>query len=199
MLILSFTPEDARCGFRLGFTPERIAVGDVDPAPGDDVVLDFADQGLFMWTGATATWTQLHGRSASALLVADLDGNGLDDVIAQFSGAGISGYHGSALWTQMHPREGEHLAAGHVYGDPSANLVVDFGGEGGWAYLAITGWSQLFQGAAEDISLADLDADGFDDVILNRGAQGIWRFGYGRDWTLLDFNVPVRMEARRAY
>jgi hypothetical protein len=75
----------------------------------------------------------LHPFDVSKLLIADIDGNGRDDVIVVFPGLGLWSLMNQGAWTLLHPFSATHIAAGNMDGTGGADLVIDFGaGAGVW-------------------------------------------------------------------
>jgi hypothetical protein len=70
----------------------------------------------------------VHPGHPSSVLAADLDGNGLDEVIANFPGYGVYAYHdNSASWAPLHNFDATILAAGDLDGTGRDEVIVDFG------------------------------------------------------------------------
>ena len=109
---------------------------------GDDLILDFPGYGLYIFANNT-TWTALHGLHATALLTADLDGNGQDEIVVDFGAAyGLWVYRNNATWTELHGLSPTRLAAGHIDTNAQADLVIDFGaGLGIWTFRNNTTWA----------------------------------------------------------
>jgi hypothetical protein len=59
------------------------------------------------------TWTYLHGLSSEGLVLADTDGNGLDEVVVDFSaGYGVWEFVNGSTWQQRHWLTPETMTAG---------------------------------------------------------------------------------------
>ena len=71
------------------FDAAHLAVGSIDSYVGrDDLVADFTGYGIYVLVNGT-TWSALTPRNAAALLTADIDLNGQDEVVVSFSGVGL--------------------------------------------------------------------------------------------------------------
>ena len=79
-------------------------------------------------------WTQLHYLDATDILTADLDGNGQDDIIVNFPGAGLWVRYNNTTWSQLNALNSTALGAGNIDGDAGrkADLIVSFAGYGVW-------------------------------------------------------------------
>ena len=81
----------------------------------DHLVVDFPGYGLWMLAN-NSTWTALHGLHAGALLTADLDGSGRDEVVIDFGPTwGLWQYANDSGWTQLHPISPEDLVTGRFH------------------------------------------------------------------------------------
>lgn len=91
-----------------------------------NIVIDFEAIGLWTWTN-DGGWLKLNNNSPDQVAVADMDGNGADDVIAVFS-SGIFVKRKLGAWTQLHNFVPELMAVGELDNTGQDDLVVDFGG-----------------------------------------------------------------------
>ena len=122
-----------------------VRTGDVSatvvPVPAkDDIVVDFgADLGLWARMNDTS-WLNLHTTlSPDRIAIADMDGTGQDDVIADFSSTvgGLYVKYNLGGWVFLHGGSSEAMAAGDLDGNGQDDLVVDFGAATGlWARMA---------------------------------------------------------------
>ena len=66
--------------------------------------------------------------------VANLDGNGQDDLVLNFPGSGLWVRFNNSSWFALHPLEATTLAAGNIDADAGnrQDLIVNFPGAGVW-------------------------------------------------------------------
>ncbi|MFH1999492.1 MAG: hypothetical protein ABIK28_07425 [Planctomycetota bacterium] len=84
------------------------------------------------------------------LVTADLDGNGVDEVVIDFGpGSGIwvwyqQGAPDDSGWAHLHHTSSVWMVAGDLDGMESDELIIDFGlGSGIWVLFNSTEWVQL--------------------------------------------------------
>lgn len=85
-------------------SPVRLASGDLDADPRDDLVADFGP-GFGLWALMNSTtWTPVHQLPAERVTLGDLDGNGRDEIVVDFGDAfGLWVLVNSQSWIQVHP------------------------------------------------------------------------------------------------
>ena len=142
-------------------------VRDGDVPPGfilkSDVVIDFGAIGL--WSRLNdSSWKKLHNNSPEQVVVGDMDGNGVDDVIAVF-GSGIFVKRNLGSWSQLHNFTPELMAIGDLDNNGKEDVVIDFGGIGLWARMNDSSWLKLNNESPTQIAVGDMDGNGADDVI----------------------------------
>ena len=81
-----------------------------------DVEIAFGTQfGIWALRNRT-TWAFLHPLSSKGLLLADVDGNGIDDVMIDFGpGIGLWGYLNNSTWGQVHGLSPAAMTAGRFH------------------------------------------------------------------------------------
>ena len=126
-------------------------------------------------------------RIGSAMLRADLDHNGGDDLVVDFGPKfGIWVFNNNSKWTQLHGQSANSLTAVDIDHDGRDDLVVDFGPSHGiWSYLNGSRWTPLHGASARQVVAADLDANGQADLVVDFGKEGIWRYMNGAEWSRL--------------
>jgi hypothetical protein len=135
----------------------------------------------------------------SDLVVADFDGDGVDDV---FVGTGAAWYFssgGQAEWRFLNrmPEHASSLRFGDFDGDGRADVValhganidVSWGGMSPWETINVTAWK------ISDLAVGDFDGDRYADLFLATGSQWFYAPG-GRNWTPLHFSRYRTSELR---
>ena len=77
------------------------------------------------------SWTNLHSVSPEDIVIGDLDGNGIDEVVIDFGIAyGLWVRFNNASWVPLHALSPSRIATGDLDNDPRDELIVDFPGYG---------------------------------------------------------------------
>lgn len=89
---------------------------DIDNNGQDDLVIDFANQGLWAYRNGT-DWVQLHSVSAKALAKADIDSNGVDDLVIDFGPSyGVHILMNGKSWTHLNSATTSGITTGQIDG-----------------------------------------------------------------------------------
>jgi hypothetical protein len=177
----------------------RLAIGQIDGVTGDDLILDFPGYGLYVFAN-NSTWTGLHPFHAAALLTADLDGNGQEEIVINFGAPyGLWVYRNNATWTELHRLSPARLVEGEIDGDGRPDLVMDFGPPYGlWTFRNDATWAPLHGFSAEGIVLADRDGTGKDEIVIDFGpTYGLWQYANDSTWNQLHGLSPAGLVAGR--
>lgn len=79
-----------------------MAAGNVDGNRADDLVMDFGSpSGLWIYHNMTS-WSRLHSLSAEQLVIGDLDGSGIDDIVVDFGPGGVWILQNGGGWVLGH-------------------------------------------------------------------------------------------------
>ncbi|MCE5303777.1 MAG: hypothetical protein LLF97_11820 [Planctomycetaceae bacterium] len=130
-----------------------IAIGDLNgDGQVNDVVLDLDASGLWVRYDANSTsgtMTKINGFNAQSVAVADLDGNGADEVVAEF-GALFRGVwdftNASKQWVNIGNGKGtsNNIKVADVNADGHEDLVVSYGNTiGTLAWVANSSWTNI--------------------------------------------------------
>lgn len=137
---------------------------------------------------------------------ADLDGDGLQDVVAGSDGNGLGIWQGDGAghWTAQTPPSNTGtwwgVAIGDINDDGKADLVAagESHGVRAWAGDGAFGWTALTAPAASGgyfrVVLGDLNNDGKMDVAAGKGGSGglsVWTGDGGANWTPFNLNLPT--------
>ncbi len=165
---------------------------------GYDVVTGFGD-GVGLWARMNdSLWAQLHSLSPELLATGDLDGNGQDDVVADF-GPEVSGqpsglwkWMNNGTWEELYMLSAELMATGDLDGNGQDDVVIDFGpAKGLWNWMNNSTWAKLHSLSPETLATGDLDGNGQDDVLVDFGPgvagqpSGLWRRMNNSTWAKL--------------
>lgn len=155
---------------------------------GASLAVDFgAAYGLWQYTetSGSGSWLQLHPQSPTLTLRADVDGNGVMDTIAVFTGYGAWAYMNNATWTQLHPYDATIIKAGDVNANGIPDLVFNFTGLGVWVRYDNGSWAQIHPGNVSQIAIGNIDAAFGSDIVLSFPTLGLWSFRNNGAWTQL--------------
>jgi hypothetical protein len=159
-----------------------------------DIVIDFDDIGL--WARMNdASWLGLSNSSPDEVVVGDVDGNGEDDVIADFASTlgGIFIKRNLAGWTQLHNFGAELMAVGDLDNSGRDDVVIDFGGIGLWARMNDASWLKLHNSSPQRIATGDIDGNGADDMLASFPGLGLWQKLNLGGWSQLNSNAPDQL------
>ena len=131
-------------------------------------------------------WRQLNPLKPEQMLAADLDSDGIDELIASFSGCGLCVYKEGNDWSEIggaHPEDVIPFGYG---------LMVNYGAASGlWHYDLEEGWRQLKTAGPDWMLALDMDKDGREELLSSFGADGLHVYREGKGWFLLHFVGPV--------
>lgn len=137
------------------------------------------------WTLTGSAWGPLHGLSPVAMVSADLDGSGIDDLVINFgSGVGVYAWLNHATWTFLHPSSPSRMVTGDLDNNGHDDLVVVFPGYGTWRW-SDGSWTNLHGRDAARLAVGNLDSVANTDLILDFPGYGLWVFANGSSWTQL--------------
>jgi hypothetical protein len=167
---------------QFGDTVERMAIGNIDGNAGDDLIIEFAGEGI--WCLRSGFWHQIHPTNAHAIGVADIDGTGQDDVIIAFQGGGGTwAYLNNTSWLFIHGTGVARIGAGDMDGNGRDELGLSFPGAGVWILANGSTWSQLHPTTPDDFLFVDVDGSGRADVVVDFGAgSGVWTYVNNTSW-----------------
>ena len=160
---------------------------DDNTSPASDLVINIGAIGLWARINDTS-WLKLSNNSPEQVAVADMDGNGQDDVVAVY-GSGIFVKRNLGGWTQLHNYVPEALAVGDLDANGKDDLVIDFGSIGLWARMNDASWLKLNNASPTQIAVGDMDGNGADDVIAVFGSGIFVKRNLG-GWTQLHNFTP---------
>jgi probable HAF family extracellular repeat protein len=153
--------------------------------PWNDLALDFGP-GVGLWTAhQPGIWRPVHKESADATATADLDGNGLDDLVVDFGAYGVYAWMNQAAWMFVHPANPTQMSSGDFDGNGQDDVVFDFPGHGLWRLDNFTSWAPLHELSPARLAVGNVDGIGGDELLVSFAGAGLWRYGQDAGWTLL--------------
>ncbi len=194
----SYTALDVnRSGVVTGCAPlrkvDRYELHAVVWRPRADVAVNFG-AGVGVWRLGESDWSPIHGLSPESVTAADVDGNGLDDLVMDFGNAyGVWLWLNHATWMQLHGASPTDVAAGDLDWNGKDELVFNFPGQGVWIWRNHSAWQPLHGVNAQGLSVGNLDGVNGDDVIVDLQGMGVWVFMNNSAWTLLHGESPSRL------
>jgi cysteine-rich repeat protein len=176
-----------------GQSPNNLIARDLDGINGDDVVINTTNSLVVFLNDGTGAMTEAPGSPLAVpnnelvvdVMVEDIDGDGLLDVVASDTNQTIQLFLGSGggqfdAPVQIAQRGAAQLAAGDITGDGEQDVLVFAGGVDNNFFALINQGDGTFVEQAFAISLqsdddffvVDLDNDGKLDVVSPRAQQG---------------------------
>jgi hypothetical protein len=119
----------------------------------------------------TEVWTNLTAADADFVAPADIDADGVDEIVGDFGGSGL--WLLDTQWTQLSDADAQYLIGADVTGDGSDEIAVDFGPNGIWIWNNGP-WSQITTMDPQYLLAADTNGDGAKEILADFGASGLW-------------------------
>jgi hypothetical protein len=151
----------------------------------DDLVVNFG-AGVGLWRyDYGRPWSQLHSVSPQDVVVGDLDGNGIQDLIVNFGSAagGVWVYRNKATWFPLNSLAPAHMAVGDLDGNGLDDVILSFAGRGVWIWYNSASWVQLHQLDPSLMAVGNIDGAAGADLILDFPGQGVWTFRNNAIWS----------------
>jgi hypothetical protein len=140
-------------------------------------------------------WTNLHSLSPEAMVTADLDGNGIEEVIVDFGSVyGVWAWFNNATWLQLYSQSPTVMTTGDLDNDGRGDFIGVFPLSGIRIWYNNTVWFVLHPSSAEGLASGDLDGNGRDELIVDFGSGfGVWVWLNNTGWFQLHALSPSRM------
>ena len=209
-ITLESEPQSNNCGV-VGPFEYRVYYDDVSlDTFQNDLAIDFGDLGLWglynngpnapLQAGLPAVpttelelgppvgmpfYAPLHTSNPEEMTNGDVDGNGLDELIADFPGSGVWVWRNNMLWHQLHTANVRAITTGDLDDNGQADVVLDFPAVGTWMYLNDSSWAQLHPLSPTRLMTGDLDGNGKAEVILDFAGLGVWVWFNNTAWVQL--------------
>lgn len=150
----------------------------------DDLLIDYGLYGLWRYSAQGVPWVGLHNLNPLSLLTADVDANGIQDVVVSFGPpAGLWLWLNRSSWVPLHNLAPSRAVATNLDLVPGDELVFDFPGAGLWRWSPQAGWAMLHPMNTLALVAARGQNGGF--FATFRGF-GVWRHIPGTFWTQVD-------------
>lgn len=151
------------------YGPRNMESGDVYSAdPGEEIVSTM--DGNVYWQGSTLRKHKVWGNGASDLAIADINGDGTQDILAG-GGWKLVWYQNLEESWERHEigTLSEQVAAADINGDTSTDVLGTENGDLAWYENTVTGFSKNpidNNGVVDDMATGDGDDDGRPDLAL---------------------------------
>lgn len=153
-----------------------------------DIAVDFGQYGLWMrYNHGTSSerWQQIDARDPQVMATGDIDGDGHDDLIVTFRGAGVHVWMNDAEWVQLHPLDATDVATGDLDADGRDDVILSFPGFGLYVRYNNATWTRLHPLASAGLVMGDMDGDDRADAVVNFPGFGVWRYANNSTWVRL--------------
>jgi len=172
--------------------PDRYVTHGVVWRPRADVAVNFGP-GVGVWRLGESSWSPIHGVSPESVTAADVDGNGLDDLVMDYGTAGVWLWLNHATWMQLHGASPTEVAVGDLDWNGKDEVMLNFPGQGVWIWRNHSAWQPLTGVNAQRLSVGNLDGVNGDDVIVDLQGMGVWVFMNNSAWVPLHGESPLRL------
>ncbi len=142
---------------------------------GNGFVGDFGASGLYSFDQVNS-WQKIADHNADNIVIADIDKDGKDDIIASFPGYGIYAYYSTAGWAFLTSAMPEAIVS---YGN---GFVGDFGASGLYSFDQVNSWQKIADHNADNIVIADINKDGKNDIIACFPGYAIYIYCSDSGW-----------------
>ena len=136
-------------------------VGDIDGDGKVDVIINYGDAyGVWTYTGfngSTATARSLIFANPSHMVSADLNSNGVEDVVMVIGTNMWAFYDGDTAATYLRSGPVTRMTTGNFNASAKPSLIVDFGSYSTWAFVDNTSWTYVHGGGTNLIESGDIN------------------------------------------
>jgi hypothetical protein len=154
----------------------------------DELILDFGPAHGLWHYDRTRGFDQWNTVSPSQMVVVDLNGDGMDELVAAFRGDGLYSYVPTDGRRQINTEIPEDMIR---YGD---GIACDFGAAYGlWIWSESGGWRRINDVEADKMIAADIDGDGEDELIVSFTGYGLYFCDDPGVWTQINTVIPENM------
>jgi parallel beta-helix repeat protein len=154
----------------------------------DELVLNFGvAYGLWHYAQATG-WVQLNTVAPSRMVTADIDNDGVEELVAAFTGYGLYVYKQGSGWTQINTVLPDGMMR------QGKGVALNFGTTYGlWYYDTAGGWQQMNSIPPSQVVAVDMDGDGAEELVAAFTGYGLYTYKAGAGWTQINAVLPDRM------
>jgi hypothetical protein len=153
--------------------------------PDDEMVANYGSTyGLWHYAQATG-WVQLNTVAPSQMIAVDIDSDGVDELVATFTGYGLYVYKQGRGWTQI------NTVLPDVMIRQGNGVIMDFGTTYGlWYYDTAGGWRQMNSISPSQVVAVDMDGDGAEELVAAFTGYGLYTYKPGAEWTQINSVIP---------
>ena len=147
----------------------------------DSFLVDYLGLGMFTYDSSNG-YTQINSIDQDLTTMADIDGDGVKEIITYFGGYGLF-YYKNGGWniiTNLAPTQSVGFDGG---------VAVYFDGYGLYTYNTSNGWTHINTLDVSQITPADIDSDGREELVCVFPGYGVYAYGDG-SWTAINTLVP---------
>lgn len=152
----------------------------------DNLLINFPGYGLYSYN-STSKYTLLNTVDAPLSVTADIDADGVDEVVSFFEGYGLYTWD-NGTWTIMTTAKPEELVR---FGN---GLAIDLGDYGLFTYDSTNKWRKINDVSPTSMVSVDVDSDGSMELTANFAGYGLYIFDNGT-WTLINSVEPDMITA----
>jgi len=158
----------------------------------DELVLNFgSDYGLYQYD-RPGGWNQWNTINPSQMVIVDLNGDGADELVADFPGYGLYKKDSANDWQKINDVEAEKMIAADIDRDGKDELVASFIGYGLYYYDDPGGWVP----APINTVIPDALVRYSEGVVCDFGAAyGLWSYSTVGGWSQLNTVDPDKIVA----
>ncbi|MGE3508022.1 MAG: hypothetical protein AB7N65_03980 [Vicinamibacterales bacterium] len=147
-----------------------------------DILTDLGSQGIWSLNDSVST-TQLTAANPKDMVVGDLNGNGLDEVIVDFGGGvGVYVRWDTGAWVRLSTSSTNRMAVGDIDNNGAQEVILDFAGTGVQVFWNGSSLLPLHSLNTARLHTGDVDGGGA-DIILEYPGYGIWIRRNNSVWT----------------
>jgi hypothetical protein len=133
-------------------------------------------------------WKQWNTVNPSLMVTVDLNGDGMDELVAAFPDYGLYTYDSANGWQLINTVIPEFMGAARN------GVACDFGAAFGlWYWSLANGWEQLNTVDSDKMIAADIDGDGQDELIVSFIGYGLYYYDDPGVWTPINGVIPDAM------
>jgi probable HAF family extracellular repeat protein len=166
-------------------SPIAVASGNLDGGTGQtEAIASFPGSGLYARFNNANTWTRINSSVPARVGAGDFNGDGIDEVVADFGSSGLWRRAANGAWTRLLNTTTQGLAVGDLDGNGKAELIADRGATGLWARYNDANWVRLNASNPVRVIAGDLDGDGKDEAIADF-SSGVWARFNNATWSKL--------------
>ncbi len=175
--------------------PDRYVTHAVVWRPRLDVAVNFgANAGVWLLGKTGWSPSPIHGLGPESVTAADVDGNGLDDLVMDFGAtSGVWLWLNHTTWMHLHASSPTEVAVGDLDWNGKDELVLNFPGWGLWIWRNHSHWEWLHALNPQRLAVGNLDGVNGDDLIADFPGAGLWVFMNNGTWVPLNIQSATRL------